>query len=229
MSKFQNRKCFSLRTSQNFKIANVSHCEQVKITKSQMFLTANMSKFQNRKCFSLRTCQNFKIANVSHCEQVKFSKSQMFLTANKSKFQNRKHWSPQKFIAFKYMLAVLRTVNIANLTNSSPTLIYSTQTHTHSVSAQCTHVLTFRANAYSRMRGISFFLASFCFLCPVAKLVSLQFQKRSPNSYLEDASEDAVPPVPPPLLTRPLLPTPPGHLLPSASRTRQATPPSSQL
>ena len=70
------------------------------------------------------------------------------------------------------MLAVLRNVNIANLTYSSPTPIYSTQTHTHSVSAQCTHVLTFRANAYSPMRGISFFLASFCFLCTVAKLVS---------------------------------------------------------
>ena len=29
------------------------------------------------------------------------------------------------------MLAVLRNVNIANLTYSSPTMIYSTQTHTH--------------------------------------------------------------------------------------------------
>ena len=81
------------------------------------------------------------------------------------------------YTIIKYMLAVLRNVNIANLTYSSPTLIYSTQTHTHFVSAQCTHVLTFRANAYSRMGGISFFLASFCFLCTVAKLVSRQFQK----------------------------------------------------
>ena len=89
------------------------------------------------------------------------------------------------------MLAVRRNVYRADLTYSSPTLIYSTQTHTHPISAQCTDVLTFRANAHSRMRGISFFLASFCFLCTVAKLVSPQFQKRSPSSYLEDASEDA--------------------------------------
>ena len=33
----------------------------------------------------------------------------------------------------EYMLAVLRNVNIANLTYSSPTLIYSTQTHTHTL------------------------------------------------------------------------------------------------
>ena len=85
------------------------------------------------------------------------------------------------------MLAVLRNVNIANLTYSSPTPIYSTQTHTHThpVSAQCIYVLTFRGNAYLCIRRISFFLASFCFLCTVAKLVSPQFQKTSPNSYLE--------------------------------------------